>query len=439
MRRLRLAVSSLALAALLVVGAAVPALAADYRRSIDIRFPTSTSARYSNDYGAARSGGRVHRATDLFGASGWAVYAAASGRVVWMPRTEQRSAGFGLQIRDSAGRTFAYYHLGPAGGSLREAVSSGIDEGDYVRRGQLIGRLGDSGNAAGGTPHLHFEIHDPAVRDPFGGTRLNPYASLRRAQGLLAPRSTTPPAPSTRSISAPLRRGSRGPAVARWQRQLNTVMQAGLVADGVFGDGTHAATVRFQRSVGIGPDGAGTVGPRTRAAMARRLRAAPAASRGDRPAPAATALRLGSRGPAVVRWQRNLNRVTRAGLTADGAFGPATHRATVRFQRSADLGPDGLGTVGPRTRAEMARRLRLGAPTTAPTTARSSLLRQGDRGPAVATWQRQLNRALRAGLIADGAFGPATHRATVRFQRSAGLTADGVVGRQTRAAMQRRL
>ena len=417
------------LLAVLLLPVATPAHAAGYRDPLSIRFPTVSSARYGDDYGNWRSGGRRHRATDLFAAAGSPVYAARGGRVVWMPRSEYPGAGYSLWIRDNHGHTFAYYHLGPAGGSLRQAVASGITTGSWIRRGQLIGRLGDSGNAAGGTPHLHFEIHDEGVRDIYGGTgRRNPYASLRAAQGRTAPQASRA---GTRSTALEI--GARGPAVVRWQRLLNRAISAGLVADGAFGPATHAATVRFQRAAGLGPAGLGTVGPQTRAAMARRLAVrAPARA-------TARALRSGSSGPAVVRWQRLLNRAISAGLVPDGAFGPATHAATVRLQRSAGLnGAAGQGVVGPRTRAALQRRL--GTPATSTATG-SAQLRYGSRGPAVTAWQRQLNRATRAGLVADGVFGPATRAATVRFQRSAGLGPRGlgIVGPRTRAAMARRL
>jgi hypothetical protein len=65
------------------------------------------------------------------------------------------------------------------------------------------------------------------------------------------------------------------------------------------------------------------------------------------------------------------------------------------------------------------------------------LLRRGDRGPAVAVWQRELNRWLDDDLAVDGIYGPVTEGATIRFQRAAGIAVDGIVGPQTRAAMRK--
>lgn len=57
------------------------------------------------------------------------------------------------------------------------------------------------------------------------------------------------------------------------------------------------------------------------------------------------------------------------------------------------------------------------------------VLRQGDRGDAVAALQRAL------GIAADGDFGPGTKKAVIAFQKKQGLTADGIVGRGTWAAL----
>ena len=354
---------------LLVTGSAAPAFSAtDYRRAVDITFPVKGAVRYSNDYANPRSGGRVHRATDLFASGGQRVVAARGGTIIWLPTSQSGSAGYAIQVLGDDGRVYAYYHLGPDGGGLGRAVAPGLRAGTRVSRGQLLGWLGDSGNAAGGAPHVHFEIHDSSVRDPYGTTRVNPYASLRRAQGLGADVSAPPAA--TAPTGWALRLGKRGPRVERWQRRLNASNRVpNITVDGDFGPGTHAATVAFQKSMGLGPAGLGVVGPYTRAAMRRVLgetrspapsRPAPPRREAPKPAPATTSstalLRLGDSGSAVTLWQRKLNRSNRVpNIAADGAFGPGTHAATIAFQKSVGLGPAGLGVVGPMTRAAMRR------------------------------------------------------------------------------------
>jgi peptidoglycan hydrolase-like protein with peptidoglycan-binding domain len=65
----------------------------------------------------------------------------------------------------------------------------------------------------------------------------------------------------------------------------------------------------------------------------------------------------------------------------------------------------------------------------------NQLLRRGDRGAAVATWQWRLVQALDRRIDVDEIFGPMTEQATRDFQSSSGVAVDGVVGPRTRAAM----
>ena len=352
-----------AFAVLFAGPSASAAEAGDYRAPVAIRFPTVQSARYANDFDNGRSGGRVHRSTDLFASLRSPVYAARGGTVIWLPREESGLAGYVIQIRGDDDRVYAYYHLGRDGGRFRRAVARSVKLYGHVDRGQLIGWLGDSGNAAGGSPHLHFEIQDNAVTDPYGSNRVNPYNSLRKAQGLSLDWSQPEAAAPTGRWALSV--GDRGEPVRHWQQKLNRSNRvADIVADGIFGSGTRAATVTFQQSVRLGPEGLGIVGYKTRVAMRRLLdrmdgSSTPTPTPKPTPEPSTAPLtqpllKLGDEGDPVTRWQRKLNRSGRtAKIVADGDFGPATHSATVKFQKSVDLGPAGLGVVGPKTRAAM--------------------------------------------------------------------------------------
>jgi peptidoglycan DL-endopeptidase CwlO len=117
-------------------------------------------------------------------------------------------------------------------------------------------------------------------------------------------------------------------------------------------------------------------------------------------------LRMGSRGPAVVKVQRAL------GIDADGIFGPQTLAAVKRFQRSHGLLVDGI--VGPQTRAALSR------PAAAPKLVR-------------AWWVAPVQRAL--GVPVDGVYGPVSRAAVRAFQKKRGLVVDGVVGPQTLGAL----
>src|SRR5205085_2136559 len=67
----------------------------------------------------------------------------------------------------------------------------------------------------------------------------------------------------------------------------------------------------------------------------------------------------------------------------------------------------------------------------------SAVLAFGDNGPEIVDLQKQLARALKRALGADGVFGPATREVVIEFQRREKLEADGVAGPKTRAALRK--
>jgi murein DD-endopeptidase MepM/ murein hydrolase activator NlpD len=114
---------------------------------------------FIDSWGFPRSGGRTHKGTDLMAAWNEPIYAVQSGRV----RLSTSSLG-GKSIYLYANTGFRFYYAHLSGWN--------VSNGATVSQGQTIGFNGDTGNARGGAPHLHFEIHPP------GSGAVNPYPTL---------------------------------------------------------------------------------------------------------------------------------------------------------------------------------------------------------------------------------------------------------------------
>lgn len=171
---------SLTLAIVVVLGL-IPSGRADAAvDGIELTFPQEIEAtHFSNTWGAPRSGGRSHRGTDLMAPKMTEVYAAADGIVTRVVKSGR--AGRYVVVAHADGWETYYMHLNndvPGGKSGAApwflTVASGIFEGVEVAAGQLLGWVGDSGNAEGGSPHTHFELHR-------NGRAVNPYPYLMEA------------------------------------------------------------------------------------------------------------------------------------------------------------------------------------------------------------------------------------------------------------------
>jgi hypothetical protein len=136
---------------------------------------------FIDDFYQLRSGGRIHSATDIMtnGEKGLPVVAASDGVVSWIGSTCCY-----LSIDHGGGYETWYIHLNNdtpgTDDGLGWGFAPGIEDGTPVAKGQLIGYVGDSGNAEWVGPHLHFEIR-------LGGVAINPYPYL-----LVAPRLSVP-------------------------------------------------------------------------------------------------------------------------------------------------------------------------------------------------------------------------------------------------------
>jgi peptidoglycan LD-endopeptidase LytH len=125
----------------------------------------------ADSYGDARSGGRQHKGIDIFAAEGTGVVAPADAVVV--QRKAHPLGGITLYLRDTDGVTVYYYaHL--------RGYRAGLQEGHLVRRGDVVGYVGRTGNVQG-SPHLHFGVYTVSDPNRWGSGRdRNPYELLRR-------------------------------------------------------------------------------------------------------------------------------------------------------------------------------------------------------------------------------------------------------------------
>ena len=127
-----------------------------------------------DNYGQVR-GMRKHEAIDIMAPRGTRVFAVDDGKVVKLFRSIP--GGITAYQFDPQGRlTYYYAHL--------DRYADGLKEGLDLRRGDLIGYVGSSGNAAPDAPHLHFAVFRLGPeRQWWKGEPVNPYPALRQAGG----------------------------------------------------------------------------------------------------------------------------------------------------------------------------------------------------------------------------------------------------------------
>jgi murein DD-endopeptidase MepM/ murein hydrolase activator NlpD len=126
-----------------------------------------------DNFAEARGGTRRHEALDIMAARGTPVFAVDDGRVAKL----FHSAAGGLTIYQfDPGGQFAYYY------AHLDAYAKGLVEGMVVKRGDVVGYVGSTGNAPAHAPHLHFTIFRLGPeRKWWKGTAVNPYPYLTEA------------------------------------------------------------------------------------------------------------------------------------------------------------------------------------------------------------------------------------------------------------------
>ena len=172
------------LVALVLVSVAAWTPAAEAEEIYPLVFPVVGEHHYSDTWGAARSGGRSHEGTDIMADKMVPVVAAASGTVGWM-RSGVGTDCCMMALNHDDGWSSWYIHLNNDTPGTDDGqgfgFAPGIERGVHVEAGQLIGWVGDSGNAEWTAPHLHFELHKPGVG------AINPYPHLVASQQIGSP------------------------------------------------------------------------------------------------------------------------------------------------------------------------------------------------------------------------------------------------------------
>ncbi|HET9442766.1 MAG TPA: peptidoglycan DD-metalloendopeptidase family protein [Acidimicrobiales bacterium] len=149
-------------------------------------FPVGGPHKYTDTFGAPRMFGtafaHLHEGTDIFAASGTPLLAVERGVLIRVG--SDVLGGTKLWLVGASGTRYYYAHL--------SAFAEGVVEGKVVAAGDVVGFVGNTGNALTTPAHLHFEVH------PNGGPAVNPYPLLRivdDAQKRLAATTGNPDAP----------------------------------------------------------------------------------------------------------------------------------------------------------------------------------------------------------------------------------------------------
>lgn len=119
----------------------------------------------SDTWGAARSHGRQHEGIDILAPRGTKIYSTTDGIVADL--RDNNLGGKVIWIIGPAASWHYYAHL--------DGHKRGLSVGDAVKKGELIGYVGNTGNARHTLPHLHYGLY----LDGKGRGAVNPYPYLR--------------------------------------------------------------------------------------------------------------------------------------------------------------------------------------------------------------------------------------------------------------------
>ena len=128
------------------------------------------ASQLSDTFAQSRAAGRPHEAIDIMAPRGTAVIAVADGKVAKL--FTSKPGGLTVYQFDTTEKLAYYYaHL--------DRYAAGLAEGQVLKRGDLVGYVGSSGNADPAHPHLHFAIFELGPEKHWWeGRAINPYPLL---------------------------------------------------------------------------------------------------------------------------------------------------------------------------------------------------------------------------------------------------------------------
>jgi len=141
------------------------------RRDLEIPVEGIKRSQLVDTFDDKRGGARIHEALDILAPRNTPVKAVEDGTVARL--FESKAGGTTIYQFDPSEQYCYYYaHL--------ERYASGLKEGDHLKKGQIIGYVGTSGNAPKDTPHLHFAVFKLTdAKHWWEGIPINPYGILR--------------------------------------------------------------------------------------------------------------------------------------------------------------------------------------------------------------------------------------------------------------------
>ena len=142
------------------------------RRDLEIPVGGVNVAALHDTFNDARAVGRRHDAIDIMAPRGTEVLAADDGTIAKL--FTSKAGGLTIYQFDPT-QTFSYYY------AHLDRYAPGLDEHQAVRRGQVLGYVGSTGNASADAPHLHFAIARlDTDRSWWKGDPINPYPLLAK-------------------------------------------------------------------------------------------------------------------------------------------------------------------------------------------------------------------------------------------------------------------